>query len=57
VGSLSNLRKTTAQISEPTGLSDVPLKFTAGLPLTVKLDAVVNNIRDLQTIRVKVCTW
>ena len=52
--SLKNLRLSKASIHEPRTQTDAPIKFTAGLILTIKLDAILHNIIDLKNIRVKV---
>ena len=51
---LEHLRKSSACINEPNGRSDNPLKFTAGLILTVRLDAMIYNIKDIKTIRLMI---
>lgn len=51
---LANLRMSSATISEPVGKPDVPLKFTAGLVLCVRMDAIVRNIADIRHVRIKV---
>ena len=51
---LVRLRMTCATINEPTGKSDTPLKFTAGLILGLTLDAVIDNVADIKYIRIKV---
>lgn len=43
-----------ATIYDPTGESDNPIKFTAGLVLGVNLDAEIENVEDVKTVRVKV---
>jgi integrator complex subunit 4 len=52
--SLIGLRMSNASINEPAGRSDAPFKFTAGLVLTVHLDANIQNITDIRNIRIKV---
>jgi integrator complex subunit 4 len=44
----------TAVIVEPTGESDTPIKFTAGLLLGISLDAEIYNLTDVSNIRVQV---
>lgn len=44
----------TAVIVEPTGESDTPVKFTAGLLLGISLDAEISNLVDVSNIRVQV---
>jgi len=51
---LLKLRMTSATINEPTGKSDTPLKFTAGLILGLQFDAVIENVSDIRNIRIKV---
>lgn len=48
------LRMTWATINEPTGKSDAPLKFTAGLILGLPFDAIIENVVDIRHIRIKV---
>jgi hypothetical protein len=45
---------TSATINEPTGKSDTPLKFTAGLILGLQFDAIIENVSDIKNIRIKV---
>ncbi|XP_071501854.1 integrator complex subunit 4-like [Diadema antillarum] len=53
--SLGNtLSLVAADIHEPTGGSDNPMRFTAGLTLGVFLDASLRNVRDLERIRIEV---
>jgi hypothetical protein len=51
---LLKLRMTSATINEPTGKSDTPLKFTAGLILGLQFDAIIENVSDIKNIRIKV---
>lgn len=51
---LIKLTMTYATISEPTGKSDTPLKFTAGLILGVQFDAIIENVSDIKKVRIKV---
>lgn len=51
---LIRLRMTCAEINEPTGKSDTPLKFTAGFILGVPFDAIIENVSDIKHIRIKV---
>ena len=51
---LIRLRMTCATIHEPTGKSDSPHKFTAGLILGLPFDAVIENVTDIRNIRIKV---
>jgi hypothetical protein len=46
----------SAVIVEPTGESDSPLKFTAGLLLGITLDAEISNVADTSLIRIQVRT-
>ena len=51
---MSSIYQAKATIYEPTGESDTPLKFTAGLLLGVNFDAELENIEDLKNVRIKV---
>ncbi|GAB6020124.1 hypothetical protein CHUAL_002853 [Chamberlinius hualienensis] len=51
---ISQIHQAKATIYEPTGESDTPLKFTSGLVLGVNLDAEIENVEDLKTVRIKV---
>nr|CAD7442838.1 unnamed protein product [Timema bartmani] len=48
------IRSSMAVISEPTGDLETALKFTAGLVLGVHCDALLHNIQDISTLRIKV---
>lgn len=52
--SLINFRMSSATINEPTGKSDTPFKFTAGLILGIHFDAIIQNISDIKLVRLKV---
>lgn len=52
--SLLKLKMSSAVINEPSGRSDAPLKFTAGLVLCVRLDAHIYNISDTRFVRIRV---
>ncbi|RWS31998.1 integrator complex subunit-like protein [Leptotrombidium deliense] len=52
--SLKEIKKSSCTIDEPKGRSENPLKFTAGLILTIKLDAVLYNIKDIKNVRLKI---
>lgn len=43
-----------AVIVEPTGESDTPIKFTAGLLLGISLDVEIYNLSDVSNVRVQV---
>ena len=43
-----------AKIREPTGGSDNPLRFTAGLVLAVNIDCLLDNVQDLNQVKIKV---
>ena len=45
---------TSATIIEPTGESDNPMKFTAGLLLGIDLDCEIQNLVDTANVRVRV---
>ena len=52
---VSNLvRKVNAIIHEPTGTSDNPVKFMAGLSASIFLDATLENVQDIFRIRIRV---
>ncbi|XP_072034056.1 integrator complex subunit 4-like [Amphiura filiformis] len=46
--------RATAAINEPIGGSDNPLRFTAGLALSVFMDCQLENVQDLQRVQVQV---
>jgi integrator complex subunit 4 len=54
IQSLVSLKMSSAVINEPTGKSETPLKFTAGLVLCIRLDAVIRNITNVRHVRVKI---
>lgn len=45
---------TYATILEPREKSDVTLNFTAGLVLALPFHALIENIQDIQNIKIKV---
>lgn len=45
---------TTATILEPREKSDVTLNFTAGLVLALPFNAIIENIENIQNIKIKV---
>lgn len=51
---LARVRQATATIQEPSGETDSPHRFTAGLVLGVSLDAQIENIENIKTVRVKI---
>ena len=52
---LSNkVTRATGNINEPVGGSDNPLRFTAGLALSVFMDCELENVQDLQRVQVQV---
>jgi hypothetical protein len=51
---ISQIRMTSATIVEPTGESDTPVKFTAGLLLGITLDAEISNLSDVSNVRIQV---
>ncbi|XP_041482405.1 integrator complex subunit 4-like [Lytechinus variegatus] len=53
--SLANtISRVSAVIREPAGGSDNPLRFTAGLTLGLFVDAELENVRDLERVRIQV---
>ncbi|RWS02319.1 hypothetical protein B4U79_07769 [Dinothrombium tinctorium] len=52
--SLKKIKKSSCIIEEPKGRSETPLKFTAGLILTLKLDAILYNIKDIKNVRMMI---
>ncbi|KAI1289838.1 Integrator complex subunit 4 [Halotydeus destructor] len=52
--SLMNMTMSSATISEPIGKSDAPIKFTAGLVLTLRMDAIITDVHDIRDIRIKI---
>lgn len=48
------IKMTTATIMEPTGESDTPVKFTAGLLLGINFDAEIYNLEDVANVRIQV---
>lgn len=50
----NHIRKATAVIKQPTGLSDNAVRFTAGLTVSVEVDAILENVQELQNIRLQV---
>ncbi|KAG1687336.1 Integrator complex subunit 4 [Nymphon striatum] len=50
----NRIHEINATIDEPSGESDNPLKFTAGLVLGVNLDAQIHHIENVKQVRVKV---
>ncbi|XP_064615609.1 integrator complex subunit 4-like [Liolophura sinensis] len=50
----NHIRKATAVIKQPTGLSDNAVKFTAGLTVSVEVDAILENVQEIQNIRLQV---
>jgi len=48
------LRMSHAVINEPRNQTDAPIKFTAGLILTIKLDAFIYNVKNVKNIRLKI---
>jgi len=45
----------SAAIIEPTGESDTPLKFTAGLILGIPIDCELHDLEDMRHVRIQVC--
>lgn len=43
------IHRATANIIEPTGESDNPLKFTSGLVVALDIDATLEHVQDPQT--------
>ncbi|XP_076096453.1 integrator complex subunit 4-like [Mytilus galloprovincialis] len=50
---VNKIRKITAVINDPTGPTDKPLKFTAGLTLAVPVDVMLENVPCTSNIRIK----
>ncbi|XP_038050789.1 integrator complex subunit 4-like [Patiria miniata] len=50
----NKLSKATATIREPAGGSDNPLRFTAGLALAIGVDCTLDNVQDVNRIRIQV---
>lgn len=50
----SCVRKVTAIMHEPTGSSDNPVRFTAGLTVTIPVQATLQNVQNADCIRLKV---
>jgi len=50
----NRLRQSMARINEPKGNSDNPLRFCAGLVLSVDVDATLENVDDVSNIYIKV---
>ena len=49
------IHRATANIIEPTGESDNPLKFTSGLVVALDIDATLEHVQDPQnTVKVQV---
>lgn len=51
---LERIKQTRATLYEPAGETDLPQKFTAGLVLAITLDAEIDNVWDIRSVRVKV---
>lgn len=54
---ISQVRMAKATIIEPTGDSDFPLKFTAGLLLGIPFDCELRDITDTSAIRIRVISF
>ena len=50
----NQLRRASANISEPSGTSDNSLKFMAGLTVAVTLVADIDEVENIQDVRIKV---
>ena len=50
----SCVRRVTTVMHEPTGSSDNPVRFTAGLTVTIPVHATLENIQNADSIRLKV---
>ena len=48
------LKRAQVKVLEPTGMSDNILKFTAGLAVAVPFHAEIDNVEDVQHLRIKV---
>lgn len=52
---LSNhIRRASATIVEPSNVSDVALKFTAGLTIALQLDVLLENVEEIDCVRLRV---
>lgn len=51
---MNKVRKAFAVIHEPAKMSDNPVKFTAGLTTAVPLVADIENLSDVENVRVLV---
>ncbi len=51
---LGQVKMATATIIEPTGDSDTPLKFTAGLLLGIPFDCELRDLTDVSNVRIRV---
>ena len=50
----NQLQRASADILEPSGVSEHPLKFMAGLTVAVTLVAQINEVENIQDVRIKV---
>lgn len=50
----NQVRKVQAIIHEPTGTSDTPIRFMAGLSASLFLDASLENVQDIFRLRIRV---
>ena len=50
----NQLRRASANIVEPSGTSDNSLKFMAGLTVAVTLVADIDEVENIQDVRIKV---
>ncbi|XP_041355136.1 integrator complex subunit 4-like [Gigantopelta aegis] len=48
------IRKATVTVHEPPQLSEIPIKFAAGLTAAIPVDATVENIANIQDIKIQV---
>ena len=51
---VNKVRKTSATILEPVRLSDNPIKFTAGLTAAILFVADIENVANVENIRIQV---
>lgn len=50
----NKIRKVSAVMTEPTGVSDNPIKFTAGLTCSVPVEATLENIQSVSQVKLQV---
>jgi len=50
----NRVRKASAVLHEPTGMSDNPIKFSAGLTSAVAIDATLENVQNTGCVKLQV---